>query len=177
MTSIDSPVPILGFAAFSGTGKTTLLTAVIPILKQHRFQVAVAKHAHHQFDIDQPGKDSYRLRKAGANQMLIASRKRWALMVENDDDCGEPSLQALINRLDLAAIDIILVEGFKAETIPKIELHRNTISRDLLYQTDKNIIAVASDIGLELPKHITPLDINNAQQVAEFIITNIINKN
>jgi molybdopterin-guanine dinucleotide biosynthesis protein MobB len=171
-----SKVPILGFAAYSGTGKTTLLTAVIPILQQRGYRIAIIKHAHHQFDIDHPGKDSYELRKAGANQMLIASRKRWALMVESIDDSNDPSLQAMIKQLDINATDIILVEGFKTEAIPKIELHRSSVNQDFLYPADSNIIAVASDISLDIPDRITALDINNPRQVADFIITNIIDK-
>ncbi|WP_455220351.1 molybdopterin-guanine dinucleotide biosynthesis protein MobB [Kaarinaea lacus] len=177
MTAIHSKIPIVGFAAFSGTGKTTLLTAIIPILKRRGYRIAMVKHAHHQFEIDKPGKDSYELRKAGANQMLIASRKRWALMVENTDDTGDPSLQQLINQLDTTTADIILVEGFKAETFPKIELHRRAINKDCIYPSDNNIVAVASDINLDLPEQITQLDINNAEQIAEFIVMNIINRN
>ncbi|KPJ95268.1 MAG: molybdopterin-guanine dinucleotide biosynthesis protein B [Gammaproteobacteria bacterium SG8_15] len=176
MTPIQSIVPIVGFAAFSGTGKTTLLTALIPILKQRGYRIAMIKHAHHQFDIDQPGKDSYELRKAGASQMLIASRKRWALMVENDDQSNDPPLQTLIDHLNTATTDLILVEGFKAEAIPKIELHRHAVTKDFFYPTDNHVIAVASDIKLDLPENITSLDINNPQQVAEFIIKNIINR-
>lgn len=177
MTAIHSNIPIVGFAAFSGTGKTTLLTAIIPILKQRGYRIAVVKHAHHQFEIDKPGKDSYQLRKAGANQMLIASRKRWALIVENNDGTRDPSLQQLINQLDTTSADIILVEGFKAEAFPKIELHRSEINKECIYPGDNNIVAVASDIKLNLPEHITPLNVNDAEQIAEFIIMNIINRN
>ena len=164
----------MGFAAYSGTGKTTLLTAVIPLLKQSGYRIAMIKHAHHQFDVDQPGKDSYELRKAGADQMLVASRKRWALMVENTDDSHDPSLQALINHLDLSRTDIILVEGFKAEAFPKIELHRSAVNSDFLYPGDPNIIAIASDIPLSTPEAIALLNINEPGQIAEFIIANII---
>jgi molybdopterin-guanine dinucleotide biosynthesis protein MobB len=166
----------VGFAAYSGTGKTTLLTAVIPLLRQRGYRVAMIKHAHHQFDIDQPGKDSYELRKAGAEQMLVASSKRWALMVENADDSHDPSLQDLINRLDLAAADIILVEGFKAEAFPKIELHRGAVNTDFIYQVDNNIIAIASDKTLDTPEYITPLNINDPAQIADFIVANIIGR-
>ncbi|MCI0506349.1 MAG: molybdopterin-guanine dinucleotide biosynthesis protein MobB [Gammaproteobacteria bacterium] len=174
MTTLKSNVPIVGFAAFSGTGKTTLLTAIIPLLKQRGYRIAMVKHAHHQFDIDQPGKDSYELRKAGADQMLVASRKRWALMVENTDDTHDPSLQDLINRLDLTATDIILVEGFKAEAFPKIELHRSAVKSDFMYPADNNIIAIASDKTLDTPEHITLLNINDPVQIADFIVANII---
>ncbi|WP_455206326.1 molybdopterin-guanine dinucleotide biosynthesis protein B [Kaarinaea lacus] len=176
-TAIYSKVPIVGFAAYSGTGKTTLLTSVIPMLKQRGYRLAIIKHAHHQFDIDHPGKDSYQLRKAGADQMLIASRKRWALIVENADDKKDPSLQDLINQLDVTSIDVILVEGFKADAFPKIELHRNGLNQGLIYPTDSNICAIASDKTIDAPNHITQLDINRPDQVAEFIIAKIINNN
>lgn len=134
------------------------------------------KHAHHNFDIDHPGKDSYELRKAGANQMLIASGKRWALMVDNPQNDSDPSLQKLIEHLDSALADIILVEGFKSESFPKIELHRQAVNSNLMYQSDKNIVAIATDNPLNIANDIPQLDINNPHQVAEFIIANILNK-
>jgi molybdopterin-guanine dinucleotide biosynthesis protein MobB len=120
-------IPLLGFAAYSGTGKTTLLEQLIPELNQANIRVAMVKHTHHEkFDIDKPGKDSYRLRKAGAEQMLVASAKRWALMVEHPAQAtlNEPDLFELLPHLDLSKADLILVEGFKHENISKIELHR-----------------------------------------------------
>lgn len=177
MAKITSKIPIVGFAAFSGTGKTTLLSSVIPILKQRGYRVGMIKHAHHQFDIDHPGKDSYELRKAGADQMLIASNKRWALMVENPANDNDPSLQKLIGQLDSVSVDIILVEGFKSESFPKIELHRPEVNSNLMYQSDKNIIAIATDKSLILADKIPQLDINNPNQVADFVIANILNRN
>ena len=117
--------PLLGIAAYSGTGKTTLLEKLIPALRQSNMQIALVKHTHHEkFDIDQPGKDSYRLRKAGAEQVLVASAKRWALMVEHPAEHiqknPEPDLSSLLTHLDLEHIDLILVEGFKHEKISKI---------------------------------------------------------
>jgi molybdopterin-guanine dinucleotide biosynthesis protein MobB len=176
MAKIKSKIPIIGFSAYSGTGKTTLLTSIIPILKQRSYRVGMIKHAHHQFDIDHPGKDSYELRKAGADQMLIASSIRWALMVENSNSESKPSLQKLIEQLDASSIDIILVEGFKAEQFPKIELHRSTVSSEYMYLTDKNIIAIALDGNEAVSDEIPQLDINNPHQVADFIIETILNK-
>ena len=103
--------PVLGFAAFSGTGKTTLLEKLIPQLTEQGIRIGMLKHAHHEFDIDTPGKDSYRLRKAGARQMLIASSRRQALMIDFETP-REPRLDELITRLDLENIDLVLVEGF-----------------------------------------------------------------
>jgi len=177
MAEITSKIPIIGFAAYSGTGKTTLLTSVIPILKQRGYRIGIIKHAHHQFDIDHPGKDSYELRKAGTDQMLIASNKRWALMVETSTNERDPSLQKMIEQLDSASLDIILVEGFKSEPFPKIELHRQETNTNLMYQSDKNIIAIATDQSQKISDDIPQLDINNPHQVAEFIIVNILKKN
>lgn len=172
--------PILGFAAFSGTGKTTLLEKLIPYLKTLGVQVALIKHTHHNFDIDTPGKDSYRLRKAGANQTLVASRQRWALMVEETPAKPEPVLTDLIKQLDQSKISLILIEGFKHEEIRKIELHRPTLGKPLLAPDDKNIIAVATDQLAEVKTQLPApdcqlLDINNIEEIARFIIDHVLN--
>ena len=129
----------------------------------------MVKHAHHEFDIDQPGKDSYRLRKAGAQQVLIASSQRQALMTENTRP-QEPRLDELISRLDLDNIDLVLVEGFKHMPFPKIELHRKALGKKLLHPGDPDIIAVASDHLTDCGK-LPALDINNTAAIAAFIIT------
>ena len=170
MKSIQSKLPLLGFAAYSGTGKTTLLSAVIPILKQRGLRIGMIKHAHHKFDIDHPGKDSYQLRKAGTDQMLIASSKRWALMVETENNTRDPSLQTLIDHLDAGSLDIILVEGFKHESFPKIELHREELNHELIAASDPNIVALATNTTVEFDSDIPQLDIDNPKQVADFII-------
>ena len=162
------PKPVLGFAAFSGTGKTTLLKQLIPLLTERGVRVSVIKHAHHNFDIDKPGKDSYELRKAGARQMLVASGRRWALRTETEGD-GDPRLDSLIGHLDPDSIDLVLVEGFKQVPFPRIELHRPSLGFPLLHPEDNNIIAVATDEPTEtggLPQ----LDLNNADAVVEFIL-------
>jgi molybdopterin-guanine dinucleotide biosynthesis protein MobB len=161
--------PVLGFAAFSGTGKTTLLKQLIPLLMEHGVRVGVIKHAHHNFDIDRPGKDSYELRKAGARQMLVASSRRWALITETDLD-SDPELESLISRLDPDIIDLVLVEGFKHVPYTRIELHRPSQGHPLLYPDDSTIIAVATDSPIDsgtLPR----LDINDAAAITEFILT------
>ncbi len=165
---MNFPIPVLGFAAFSGTGKTTLLRQLIPLLMKRDVYVGVIKHAHHNFDVDQPGKDSYQLRKAGARQMLVASARRWALMTENDV-YGERELEALIRRLDPGGIDMVLVEGFKHVPFPRIELHRSGLGHPLLYPRDSSIIAVASDVPIgdcKLPL----LDLNDIAAVGDFIL-------
>ena len=164
-----TPVPILGIAAYSGTGKTTLLRQILPQLRARGLRVAVIKHAHHSFDTDVPGKDSYELRKAGATQTLVASRHRWALVTETGDG-AEPRLEMLLDRLDYKNVDLILVEGFKAEQFPKIELHRPSLGQPLLYQLDRSIIAIATDAPLAMKPPIPVLDLGNPEQITEFIV-------
>ena len=163
-------IPVLGFAAYSGTGKTTLLVNIIPLLKQAGVQVGVIKHAHHTFEIDQPGKDSYELRQAGADQMLIGSKKRWALMVEQNEEDQETRLFGYLERLDLDKLDIILVEGFKHERFPKIELYRPAMGKPAAYPQDPDIIAVATDGALPEPTSLPVLDLNNVGVIAEFVL-------
>jgi molybdopterin-guanine dinucleotide biosynthesis protein B len=170
-----SAVPMIGFCAWSGTGKTTLLTQLLPILVSQGLKVAVIKHAHHNFDIDHPGKDSFELREAGASQMLIASRKRMALITEFDEDHPEPSLADALERLNMQELDLILVEGFKHENYQKIELHRPELKKPLLFPDDPNIIALASDAPIIENRNILPkLNLNKPQQIAQFIIDNIL---
>jgi molybdopterin-guanine dinucleotide biosynthesis protein MobB len=171
MNSYDQcPTPLLGFCAFSGTGKTTLLENLIPYLKEQKLRLAVIKHAHHNFDVDQPAKDSYKLRHAGACEMLISSGRRWALMHELQDSEKEYSLLQLLEKIDHENIDLILVEGFKKEPIQKIELHRPSLGHNLLCIDDENVIAVATDETLpDLVKQ-PVLDLNKPELVGEFIL-------
>lgn len=162
------PIPVLGFAAWSGTGKTTLLCALLPILREAGVRCALLKQVHHDFDIDKPGKDSYELRKAGADQVLVASRRRWALMVERETGNGDHALGDLLGRLDPALSDLVLVEGFKHERLAKIELHRPGLGKPLLYPDDGDIIAVASDASLDAP--LTVLDLNDTRAIADFVL-------
>ena len=162
--------PLLGFAAYSGTGKTTLLSKLLPELKSQGIRVGVIKHAHHSFDIDHPGKDSYTLRHAGASQMLIASHTRWALMTETPDNSVAPDLNEMLLHLDQSQLDLILVEGFKDEAYPKIELHRSTLDKPFLHIKDNNIIAIATDIALTTQQELTQLDINNINQILDFVL-------
>ncbi|MBI1422303.1 MAG: molybdopterin-guanine dinucleotide biosynthesis protein B [Gammaproteobacteria bacterium] len=164
-------VPILGFCAHSGTGKTTLLRQLLPVLKQQGLRVGMVKHAHHSFDIDHHGKDSYELRKAGADQMSVASRQRIAFVMEAQAAKVEPSLEDALAVLIPSQLDLVLVEGFKQAAIPKIELHRSALGKPLFYPNDKHIIAVASDTALpSLPTDITPLDINRVDEIADFVL-------
>lgn len=164
-----APIPMLGFSAFSGTGKTTLLTQLLPELKQRDIHVAVIKHAHHNFDIDKPGKDSYEIREAGAQQMLIASSKMMALMEKNQSNDADPRLSDLLPRLDTSKLDLILVEGFKHEAIAKIELHRPSLGKPLLFRDDPHIIAIASDETIADTQQLEVLNINDIPAIADFI--------
>jgi molybdopterin-guanine dinucleotide biosynthesis protein B len=172
---IDYPLPVVGFCAFSGTGKTTLLKRLLPLLKLKGLRIGVVKHAHHQFDIDQPGKDRYELRQAGATQMLVASHKRLAWMKELPEENREPGLQETLQVLDTAELDLVLVEGFKQTSFPKIELHRPSLGKPLLYSTMPGIIAIASDTPLADPNiHLVQLNLNQPAEIADFIIKTIV---
>ncbi|RPB36302.1 bifunctional molybdopterin-guanine dinucleotide biosynthesis protein MobB/molybdopterin molybdotransferase MoeA [Vibrio diabolicus] len=160
-------IPILGFAAYSGTGKTTLLEALLPKLTEAGLRIGMLKHAHHNFDVDKPGKDSYRLRKAGASQMLIASRNRYALMTETPE--AEAEFEYLLTRFDEDKLDVVLVEGCKNIAFPKIELHREDVGKPWLYPHDDNIIAIASD-SAELDSELPQMNINDLDAIAQFVL-------
>jgi molybdopterin-guanine dinucleotide biosynthesis adapter protein len=156
---------IFGIAGWSGSGKTTLIKALLPVLIGRGLSVSTLKHAHHSFDIDQPGKDSYEHRKAGAREVMISSANRWALMHELDG-APEPSLAELIRRM--SPVDLLLVEGFKWEAHDKLEVHRPSVGKPLLQPDDPHIVAVASDTRLTLPVPVIGLD--DASAVADFIM-------
>jgi molybdopterin-guanine dinucleotide biosynthesis protein B len=132
---------VLGLVGWSGSGKTTLLVAVLPLLRARGLRVSTIKHAHHGFDMDRPGKDSYRHREAGAHEVLVAGAGRWALLHEIEGE--EPTLAALLDRLD--PVDLVLVEGFKTHPYPKLEVHRPALGKPPLWPTQPGIIAVATD--------------------------------
>lgn len=166
---IATVVPVLGVAAWSGTGKTTLLAKLIPWLRARRLRVALIKHAHHDFDIDHPGRDSYVLRHAGAEQVLIASSRRQAWILERRPET-EPTLAELVSRLDRNALDLVLVEGFRHVRFPKIELHRPALHRPLLFPDDDSIVAVACDASLPLAAPLTVLDLNDPAAIGAFAL-------
>lgn len=156
---------VLGIAGFSGSGKTTLVERTIPFLVQAGLRVSLIKHAHHEFDVDQPGKDSYRHRHAGCTEVLVSSANRWALMHELRG-AAEPTLAEQLKHL--SPCDLVLVEGYKKEPIAKIEVHRRDAMLPLLHPTDPNVIAVATDEPLET--NLPQLDLDDAEAVARFIV-------
>lgn len=156
---------VFGFAGWSGSGKTTLIEALIPRFVAHGLRVSLIKHAHHSFDVDQPGKDSYRHRRAGASEILVTSSRRWVLMHELRG-APEPPFDEQLQRL--SSCDLVLVEGFKFAPIPKLEVWRAATGEPLLHPNDPHIVAVASDtrVATKLPL----LDLNEHGLVAEFIL-------
>lgn len=161
-------IPVLAIAAWSGTGKTTLLKTIIPALCARGVRPGLIKHTHHNMDVDTPGKDSYELRKAGAAQTLVASSQRWALMTETPAE-EEIDLAYLISRMDHSKLDLVLVEGFKHEAVAKILLFRSDTGHDINELTlDDHVIAVGSDVPLSL--QVPVLDINDAEGMVDFIL-------
>ncbi|MCZ6892786.1 MAG: molybdopterin-guanine dinucleotide biosynthesis protein B [Gammaproteobacteria bacterium] len=167
-------VPLLGFVAPSGTGKTALLTAVIPLLREAGLRVGCIKHTHHPFEIDQPGKDSRLLREAGAEQMLIGGAGRWALIVETDAN-AEPGLREMANRMLIDQLDLVLVEGFKLAVIPKIEVHRAELGADIACRETDSIIALATNQKPPPSVPVPILDLDNPRNIADFILTHVRN--
>ncbi|NWG25876.1 MAG: molybdopterin-guanine dinucleotide biosynthesis protein B [Pseudorhodoplanes sp.] len=157
---------IIGLAGWSGSGKTTLLTKVIPHLTARGKRVSTLKHAHHNFDVDRPGKDSFEHRSAGATEVLVVSAKRWALMHELRGE-PEPPLRELLGKL--AGADIVLIEGFKRESFPKVEVHRAENGKPLLHPDDPWIVAVAADCPL--PQATVPvIDLNDVDAVVDVLL-------
>lgn len=166
---VEFHLPVMGFAAYSGTGKTTLLAKVIPLLTAKGYRIGIIKHTHHNIDIDKPGKDSHVLREAGAAQTVVASRNRTAIIIEKPEATEEPKLENALANLQTSSLDLVLVEGFKAAKFMKIELHRQALAKPYLHPNDTNIIAIAADHELETEVSISKLDINQPQQIADFI--------
>ena len=159
---------VLAISAWSGTGKTTLLKKLIPALCARGIRPGLIKHTHHNMDVDKPGKDSYELRKAGAAQTMVASNQRWALMTETPGE-APLDLAYLVSRMDHSMLDLVLVEGFKHEAVPKILLFRSDAGHNISELTlDGHVIAVASDVALDI--EVPVLDLNDEDGIAEFIV-------
>ena len=157
-------LPMLGITGYSGSGKTTLLEKLLPALQQRNLRPAVIKHSHHNAQIDKEGKDSWRMKEAGAAQVIMACDQRWALMTETQQSV---SLPYLAQQFDRALTDFVLVEGFKQEQIEKILLHRQGMTKPLP-ALDDYVLAVATDYSLDCSKPV--LDINHIEQIADFIV-------
>lgn len=159
---------IFGFAGYSGSGKTTLIEQLIPLFTSRGMTVSLIKHAHHTFEVDQPGKDSYRHRKAGCTEVLVTSSRRWALVHELGG-APEPELAEQVKRI--SPCDLLLVEGYKRERIPKLEVYRAETGEPLIHPHDQNIVAIASDVRIEttLPQ----FDLNAPLPIAEFVLKHL----
>tara|TARA_R110002110_G_scaffold169780_1_gene371648 strand:+ start:7851 stop:8402 length:552 start_codon:yes stop_codon:yes gene_type:complete len=170
MTIAETDPAVIGVTGWSGSGKTALIVRLIPELSSRGYRVATVKHAHHTFDIDTPGKDSYEHRAAGATEVVVSSAKRWAIMHENRD-AAEPALEELLAKL--SPVDIVLVEGFKNEAHTKLEVHRPATGADLICATNRSVVAVATDAPLQdgAPGHdIAVLDLNDTVAIADFVV-------
>ena len=159
---------VFGIAGWSGSGKTTLIEKLIPRLVKRGLKVSLIKHAHHTFDVDQPGKDSYRHRHAGAAEVMVTSSRRWVLMHELRG-AHEPSFEEQVKRL--SPCDLVIVEGFKHAPIPKLEVWREATEEGLLHPGDPHIVAVASDARLDTKLPL--LDLNDDEAIAEFIVRHL----
>lgn len=156
---------VFGFAGYSGAGKTTLIEQLIPRFVMEGLRVSLIKHAHHGFDLDRPGKDSFRHREAGATEVFLVSSQRWVLMHELRGQ-PEPSLEEQLAHM--SPCDLVLVEGFKYTAIPKMEVHRQANGKPLIYPENANVVALASDTRLESP--LPWIDLNDVDGIAAFIL-------
>ena len=159
---------IFGFAGWSGSGKTTLIEKLIPRLVARGLRVSLIKHAHHTFDVDVPGKDSYRHRHAGASEVLVTSSRRWVLMNELRGE-KEPSFDEQVKHL--SPCDLLIVEGFKFAPIPKLEVWRTETGEGLLHPKDPHIVAVASDVKVDT--RLPQFGLDDTDKIAAFIVTHL----
>jgi molybdopterin-guanine dinucleotide biosynthesis adapter protein len=157
---------IIGLAGWSGSGKTTLLTKVIPRIVARGLTVSTIKHAHHSFDLDQPGKDSHSHRLAGATEVLVGSARRWAIVHELRGE-AEPALTVLLR--NASPVDLVVVEGYKAERHPKLEVYRSSNGKPLLHPEDPAIVAIASDVALANAR-VPVVDLNDVEGVIEIVL-------
>jgi molybdopterin-guanine dinucleotide biosynthesis protein B len=161
---------VFGFAGYSGAGKTTLIEALIPRFTARGLRVSLIKHTHHNFDVDRPGKDSWRHREAGASEVMLVCDQRWAIMRELRGQ-PEPSLDEQLARL--SPCDLVLVEGFKYTPIPKLEVHRPANGKPFIWPENPDVVAVASDATLALPPQLKFLDLDDRDTIAAFILAQV----
>jgi molybdopterin-guanine dinucleotide biosynthesis protein B len=164
-------VRVFGFAGWSGSGKTTLIEKIVPCIAARGMSVSLIKHAHHGFDLDRPGKDSYRHREAGCSEVLIMARERWALLHESRGE-AEPTLEEALARM--SPCDLVLIEGYKAYSVPKLEVHRAAVGKPLLCPGDPNIVGLATDATAATlagwPENLPRFDIDDAAAIADFVV-------
>lgn len=179
---IAYPIPVIGFCAHSGTGKTTLLSQVLPLLRAKGFRFGIIKHAHDQFEIDHPQKDSNTLRLAGAEKLLICSKHRQAIIEEREDAVREPTLDDALGSLNPEHLDLVLVEGFKNAHFPKIELHRKELGRPVRFMSDPDIVAIVSNASAQelqldqCARRVALFALDQAEQISAFIAGYIQNR-
>jgi molybdopterin-guanine dinucleotide biosynthesis adapter protein len=165
-----SVMRIIGLAGWSGSGKTTLITKLIPWLLARGIRVSTLKHAHHGFDLDQPGKDSFFHRAAGATEVIISSARRWAILHELREE-AEWDLPALVEKM--SPVDLVLVEGFKRDTFPKLEIHRVANGKPLIHPEDPHIVAIAADSALPAAK-VPVIDLNDIEAIADLLLKHAV---
>ena len=173
---VSFPTPLLGFAAYSGTGKTTLLEKLIPLLVAQGLKIALVKHSHHDIEMDKPGKDSYRLRKAGASQVVLAGTHR-SICFHEHKQAHDSELTEQLALLNTQNLDLVLVEGYRDQPFPKIELHRSELKKPFIYSQDKNIIALICDTTTQqninngvIPCDLPLFDFEGLNSLSEFIV-------
>ena len=167
---MNSPMRIIGLAGWSGSGKTTLISKVIPCLLSRGLRVSTLKHAHHGFDLDKPGKDSFVHRESGATEVIISSDRRWAILHELRDE-EEWNMADLVAKM--SPVDLVLVEGFKRDKFPKLEIHRAVNGKPLLHSEDPGIVAIAADTPL--PNATVPVvDLNDIEKIADLLLKHAV---
>ncbi|MFZ1537018.1 MAG: molybdopterin-guanine dinucleotide biosynthesis protein B [Chromatiaceae bacterium] len=169
-----SLIPVMGFVAPSGTGKTTLLLKLVPVLQRRGRRIGYLKHAHHDFEVDRPGKDSFEIRAAGARQVLLASADRWVLQSVSEPGGQDPNLEEMLARFDPHQVDLILVEGFKFSAFPKLELHRDGLGKPYLYPADPDIRALITDGMPPAGAHPPLLPLGDPEAIADFILGDLV---
>jgi molybdopterin-guanine dinucleotide biosynthesis adapter protein len=167
---MNATMRIIGLAGWSGSGKTTLITKLIPRLIARGLSVSTLKHAHHGFDLDQPGKDSFFHRTAGATEVIISSAKRWAILHELREQ-PEWDMAGLVGKM--SPVDLVLVEGFKRDAFPKLEIHRRANGKPLIHPEDPHIVAIASDIALPQAK-VPVVDLNDIEAIADLLLKHAV---
>ena len=170
---LASPIPVIGFVAPSGTGKTTLLQKLVPALRRRGRRIGYLKHTYHDFEVDRPGKDSFEIRAAGALQVLLASADRWVLQSVREASGQDPDLEEMLARFDPGQIDLILVEGFKYSAFPKLEVHRAILGKPYLYPADPDIRALITDGMAPAGAHPPLLPLGDPEAIADFILEDL----